>query len=163
MKFRAEHTFKGISLADYEKLYFNEDFNIKLCQAVKLAREVIEIESDDTKIHRVVKVGPDRVLPAPVAKILGTDRIDYTEHVDYTFGDFKADWKTISSVMTDKVDSKGTLTFRETGSGVTRIVEGDIKVKLFGVGKVVERVIVAETEKSYADAAAFTQTWIDKN
>ncbi len=163
MKFKSEYTFRGIDLNDYEKLYFNEDFNIELCATLKLARELVDLKADDNQIVRVVKVGPDRTLPGPVAKIVGSDRIDYEEHIRYTFGSYKADWHTVSSVMTDKIDSRGTVEFKKAGSdGVTRIVSGEIKVKIFGVGKVVEKVIVAETEKSYADAGGFTQAWIDK-
>jgi hypothetical protein len=40
-------------------------------------------------------------------------------------------------------------------------VEGDVKVKLLGVGTLIERFIVADVERSYEQAAAFTQRWID--
>lgn len=163
MKFRVEHTFRGISLDDYEKLYFDEAFNIELCQTVKLARELLDLQNEGGTLRRVVKIGPERVLPMPAAKILGTDRIDYEEHLDYVFGSYRASWKTISSVMSDKIESSGTVVFSKAGAdGVTRVVQGDIKVRLFAVGKVVEKIIVAETEKSYTDAAQFTQAWIDK-
>ena len=98
MKFRAEHTFRGITLEEYEKTYFNEDFNIALCKAVKLARTKIKFEEKDGHIERVVKVGPDREIPAPAAKILGANRIEYTEHLDYDLGSYRGVWKTISSL-----------------------------------------------------------------
>lgn len=162
MKFKTEHTFTGISLADYEKLYFDEDFQVALCQAVKLARKLDKREDDGKTLQRVVTVGPDREIPAPVAKVLGASRIEYAEHVDYTWGSFKGTWKTISSIMTDKVDARGTFSFRETPQGVVRTMEGEVKVKIFGLGGVVEKFIGADIEKSYQQAAEFTQKWIDE-
>lgn len=162
MKFSVSHTFQNISLEDYEKLYFDEEFNTALCEAVKLARTLGTLNRTETTIHREVTVGPDREVPAPVAKILGASRIEYTEHLDYTLGSYKGTWKTISSLMTDKVHSAGTFAFKAKGNGVERIVDGEIKVKIFGVGGMVEKFIVADIERSYAKAAEFTQNWIDK-
>jgi hypothetical protein len=62
--------------------------------------------------------------------------------------------------MTDKVDSTGTFRFEPSADGVKRVIEGEIKVKVFGVGGVIERFIVADVEKSYEQAADFTRRWI---
>ena len=162
MKFKAEHVFKGISIADYEKLYFDEDFSIALCKEVKLARSLKSLETKDVHLSRAVTVGPEREIPGPVAKIVGANRIEYTEYVEYDMGSYKGEWKTISSVLTDKIDTKGTFEFQEVSGGVKRIIHGDIKVKIFGIGGVVEKFIVSDVEKSYNDAAVFTQKWIDE-
>ena len=162
MHFKVQHTFRGITLPEYEQLYFDEDFNIALCSTVKLARTVVSIDRSDTAIKRVVKVGPDREVPKPVAKVLKADRIEYTEHLDYTFGSGRGTWKTVPDIMASKVDTRGTFQFKETDGGVLRIVDGDIKVKILGVGGVVEKFIVSDVEKSYQDAARFTQQWIDQ-
>lgn len=163
MKFKVEHAFSGISLADYEKLYFDEDFNVALCKAVELDRELIEREQKGSHLRRVVRVAPrGREIPGPVAKVLGADRIEYTEHLDYDFGTYRGTWKTISSVLPDKVESGGTFAFQAAGDGVKRILEGEVKVKIFGVGGMIERFIVADVEKSYDQAAGFTRDWLAK-
>lgn len=161
MKFEASHTFRGISLADYEKLYFDEDFNIALCKAVNLDRTLLKREEKGKHLSRSVKVSPrDREIPGPLVKVLGSSRIEYTEQVEYDFGSYKGTWKSISSVMTDKVESSGIFRLEQAGDGVKRVIEGDIKVKVFGVGGVIERFIVADIEKSYEQAADFTRRWI---
>ena len=162
MKFRVEHTFRGISLETYEKLYFDEPFNVALCEAVKLARSVIKLENDDKTFHRIVKVGPDRDIPKPVAKVLKADRIEYEEHNTYTFGTYKGEWKTIPMMLANKVKSAGTYSFTQKGDDVLRIVEGDIDIKILGVGGMIEKFICADVERSYDDAARFTQQWIDQ-
>lgn len=160
MKFACEHRFDGISLADYEKLYFDEGFNAALCQAVGLQRTPLKFEDQPERVHREVKVAPDRQIPGPVAKVLGGARIEYTEIVDYSKPSHRGTWKTVSSLLTDKVDAKGNLTFRAEGSGVVRVVDGEIKVGIFGLGGVVEKFIVEDVEKSYERAAEFTRKWI---
>ncbi len=161
MKFHADHEFTGITLAEYERLHFDEEFNIALCKAVKLARTLKELTREGGHIHRVVTVGPDREIPKPAAKVLGAQRIEYTETVDYELGSGEGVFTVVSSLMTDKVKTGGTIAFRETPRGVRRIVDGEVTVKIFGVGKIVEKFIAAETEKSYDEAAEFTQKWID--
>ena len=160
MKFRVQHTFQKITLADYEKLYFDEEFNQGLCKAVKLSRDIIKLQSDEREYQRVVKVGPDRQLPKPMAKVLKTDRLFYEEHLNYTWGSMSGQWRTIPMVLANKVSSEGTFAFEEVGSGVLRTVEGDISVNVLGVGSVIEKYIVEDVKRSYDEAASFTQSWI---
>lgn len=162
MKFRCEHRFNGISLADYEKLYFDEDFNISLCNQVKLQRTLVSRDESNGRLRRVVKVAPDREVPAPAAKVLGSNKIEYTETIEYVFGSGRATWSTVSSIMTDKVDSRGTVSFSAVGGQVVRTVDGDVTVKIPFVGGVVEKFIIADVEKSYDQASDFTRQWIAK-
>jgi hypothetical protein len=161
MKFRVEHVFRNIELAAYEQLYFDEAFNEALCKSVKLARAVLKRDLTNGKLERQLRVGPDRELPPAAAKFLGSNKIEYTEFVDYTFGKHSGAWRTVSAIMTDKIESSGTFGFSAKGSGVLRWVEGEIKVKMFGVGGVIEGFIVSDVKKSYEEAAKFTQGWID--
>lgn len=161
MKFKTDHTFKGITVEEYERLHFNEDFQTALCQAVKLARRLDKREDDGKHLSRIVTVGPDRDIPPAVAKVLGASRIEYSEHLEYTWGSYAGTWKTISSIMTDKVDAYGSFSFKQTPAGVVRTMEGEVKVKIFGIGGIVEKFVGADIEKSYQQAAEFTQKWID--
>lgn len=163
MKFRCEHRFSGLTLTAYEELYFDEAFNGALCGEVGLTRTLVSRDLEGGKIRRVVKVAPDREIPAPAAKVLGAAKIEYTETVEYTFGSGRAVWSTVSSVMTDKVDSRGTVQFSESDGAVVRTVEGDITVKIPLLGGMVEKFIVADVEKSYEKAAAFTRSWLAKH
>jgi hypothetical protein len=160
MKFRCSHTFTGIDLPAYEQLYFDEAFNTALCQAVGLQRTLVSRTQDGNRIQRVVKVAPDRQVPGPVAKVLGGARIEYTEHVDYTLGSGRGTWRTVSSLLTDKVKSAGTMAFAARSGGVERTVDGEIEVKIMLVGGTVEKFIVEDVEQSYSKAAEFTRKWL---
>ncbi len=160
MKFRAEATFTDIPLADYEALYFDDAFNDEMCKAVRLERTLLKKERTGDIIVRHTRVAPiGREIPAPVAKVIGASRIEYVEELTYDFAKHTGVWQTIPQVLPDKVETKGTLAFLSTGAGCTRISEGDINVKIFGVGGIVEKVIVGDVEKSYEDAARFTREY----
>lgn len=163
MKFRCEHRFPGVTLAQYEKMYFDEGFNAELCKVLGLTRSVISYDLTETRVKRVVKVAPNREIPAPAAKILGTAKIEYTETIECVFGSGRADWSTVSSVMTDKVDSRGTVRFVEQDGGVVRSVDGDVTVKIALFGGTVEKFIVSDVERSYGKAAEFTLDWLTKH
>ncbi len=162
MKFRCEHRFSGISLADYEQLYFNEEFNLALCQQVGLQRTLLSRDVTDGKIHRVVKVAPDRQIPPAAAKVLGSAKIEYTETVDYVFGSGRGTWSTVSSLMTDKVDSRGTVQLSGDANSALRVIAGDVTVKMTFVGGIVEKFIIDDVNKSYDKAAEFTKNWLAK-
>lgn len=161
MKFRADHTFRGIDLPTFERLYFDDGFGQALCVAVKLVRALERFDEHDGRIHRAVRVGPDREIPPAAQAVLGGKRLDYTEHIDYVRGAYEGVWRTVPSLMPDKVQCAGAFRFVAVPGGVRRVVEGDIVVRLFGVGGIVEKVIVGDVERSYAQAAEFTQRWID--
>lgn len=161
MKFSIEHTFQGVDRPSYEKLYFDEPFNVALCEAVNLDRELLKREETDGRLVREVKVAPrGRQIPAPIAKFMGGARIEYVEKIDYEFGAYRGEWQSISSLMTDKIRSQGTFRIEEAAAGVRRIVEGEISVKIFGVGKAIEGYVVDDIKRSYSEAAEFTRTWI---
>lgn len=160
MKFQVEHRFDGLSVAEYEKIYFDEAFNESLCKTVGLTRTLVSLDDDGKRIRRVVRVAPDREVPAPVAKVVGSNKLEYTETVEYVWGSGRGTWTTTPQVMADKVKSSGDFRFAASGSGVTRTVGGEIEVKIFGLGGLVEKFIVADVEKSYDKAAEFTRSWL---
>jgi hypothetical protein len=161
MKFKAEHTFRGIDLPTYEKLYFDEPFNMALCKATGLDRSLEKLDTQGQNVVRAVKVSPQREIPAPVAKALGGAKLEYVEHMDYERGKYLGRWRTEPFVLKDKILSSGTVQFSAVPGGVRRTVEGDVTVKIFGLGGIIERFVVSDVEKSYAKAAEFTQSWID--
>jgi hypothetical protein len=160
MKFRVEHAFSGTSLKAFETLFFDEPFNIALCAALKLSRTLVSREEKNGTLRRVTQVAAQRDIPAAVAKVLGSNRIEYLETLEYPMGSNRGTWKTVSSLLSDKVDSAGSFSFAANGSQIVRVVDGYVKVKIFGLGTVIERFIVADIEQGYEQAAQFMQDYI---
>jgi hypothetical protein len=163
MKFDVSHTFEGISAADYEVLYFDEAFNVALCEAVKLGREVLKIERSDAKIVRHVRCTPNRDIPAPVAKLIKDNGFKYVEELEHEVGRLRGRWVVKPNLFPEKVDVKGTYEFISAGEKrVTRVIHGAIDVAVFGIGAVVEKFVVDDVKRSYDQAAEFTRGWLAK-
>jgi hypothetical protein len=162
MKFRAEHTYEGVTFPEYEVIHFDEAFNVELAQSVKLVRTVLKFEKTPERIVRHVRVEPAREIPGPVAKILGGNKFSYVEELEYELGKGKGRWRIVTSMMTDKIDAQGTLELVAVPGGCKRVVAGDIKVSIFGVGGIIEKFVVSDVEKSYDAAAAFTREYLKK-
>ena len=160
MQFKAQHTIRGVSLSDYENLYFDEEFNIGLCARVNLTRTLVRRDIHDGHLVREVIVGPEREVPGPVAKVLGSKKFEYTEHVSYQLGSYRGDWYVVPSLLPNKVDCRGYFAFTPAPDGVQRIVEGEVKVSVFGIGGIIERFVVADIEKSYDASAVYAQEWL---
>jgi len=74
-------------------------------------------------------------------------------------------------MFTERVTNAGTIEFVERhrregefagDSDTRRIVRGEVRVSLFGFGKLVERMIVGEIEKNYAATTKLTLDYLAK-
>jgi hypothetical protein len=67
----------------------------------------------------------------------------------------------IPHVASSKIQTDGELWVEERGEKkVERIVRVDNRVKVFGVGRLVEELIEKQTRDNYDKAATFTNQWI---
>lgn len=160
MHFVASHTFSQSTPRGLAALYFDEPFNEALCANGKLRRELLSLRREGDLLHRAVRVEPERTLPAPAAKWLGAERFGYVEHMAFDFAALRGTWRIEPALLADKIHSSGTLSFTPTPEGAQRTVEGEFQVKVFGLGGTIERFVVADVEKSYGEAAAFTARYL---
>jgi len=159
MKFEIAHTF-DTTLDEYAEIYFDEAFGFASCEAVNIGRKLLKLEKSPERIVRQVRCEPSRELPAPIAKLLGGGGFSYVDDVEYDPRTRKGKWRIVPSIAPDKVESTGTFEFVPDGAGKRRIIRGDINVKVFGLGGIIEKFVVGDVEKSYEKAAAFTREWI---
>lgn len=160
MHFVASHTFRVPSPGALAELYFDEPFNEALCANGKLRRELLSLQREGDLLRRAVRVEPERTLPASAAKWLGAERFGYVEHMAFDFAALHGTWRIEPALLGEKIHSSGTLSFVATPDGAQRKVEGEFKVKVFGLGGTIERFVVGDVEKSYDEAAAFTARYL---
>jgi Protein of unknown function (DUF2505) len=160
VKFAIEHVFARIDRAGYEALYFDETFNAALGDALGLGRQLVRLDRGPDRIVRHVRCEPRREAGSAADQAFGTSRASYLEEMDYDLRRGTGAWRTIPNLFTDRVKNAGTLEIASVPGGVRRVVRGEVAVRLFGFGRLVERMIVAEIEKSYAGAAEFTTRWL---
>ena len=162
MQFDVSHRIADVDPAAYERLYFDEAFNAELCAAVGLGRRLIRLDDAAGTVRREVEIAPDRQLPAPVARALGVKQFTYVETLTYAWGSGEGQWSTQSSVMADRIRSHGSLSIAQAGDGVLRRVWGEVAVRVFGLGGAIERAIVADVSRSYAEAVGFTGRYLQR-
>jgi hypothetical protein len=159
MKFVVDHTF-AVTPEAYEALYFDEPFNVALGEALGLGRELRRFDRATDRIVRHVCCEPTREAGSEADRAFGSSRASYIEEMDYDVRARRGQWRTIPNVLAERVRTEGSLEIVAAAGGTKRIVRGEVKARLWGFGGLVERKVVAEIEKSYAKAAAFTTEWL---
>jgi len=157
MKFEIEHLFGELAPSAYESLYFDEGFNGSLYESLHMGRKLLRLDRTADKIVRHVCFEPAREAGSAADQAFGTSRASFVEELEYSPADRRGNWRTIPNLFTERVRNAGTIEFCAAGAGTRRVVRGEVRVSLFGFGKLVERMIVGEIEKSYAATAAFTR------
>ena len=162
MKLAIEHVFAGIQPAEFEALYFDEAFNESLGTHLHMGRKLVRLEREANRIVRHVRFEPAQDPSVPIEKAFGTSRASFLEELDYDTRARRGEWKTIPNMFKERVVNAGTIEFAATPEGTRRLLRGEVKVKLFGFGGVVEKMIAAEIVKSYDATAVFINEWLAK-
>ena len=162
VKVLIDDEFAGIDLAAYEKLFFDEPFNIALGEALQMGRQLLKVERGAERIIRHVGYEPRRGPDTDAAKAFGTSRASFVEELDYDLRTHEGIWKTTPNMMPDRVRNTGTIAVTAVPAGVRRTVRSEVTVKLLGFGGLIERAITAEIVKSYGKTTDFTRAWIAK-
>jgi len=163
MRVTIEHVFEGIAVADYEDLYFDEAFNDALGRELKLGRHLVRFDRSETRIVRHVCYEPARQDGHPIDHAYGTSRASFIEELDYDVASRRGTWRTVPNRWAERVSNTGTIELAAAPTGTRRTVLGEVKVSAFGFGKIVERLVVGEIEKSYTATTAFTRAWLAKH
>jgi hypothetical protein len=162
MKVAIEHVFAGIHAAAYETLFFDEPFNEALGTHLHMGRKLLRLEIGAERIVRHIRYEPAHDPESPATQAFGTSRASFLEELDYDVRSRRGAWRTIPNLWAERVRNSGTIEFADVAEGTKRLVRGEVTVKAFGFGKLVEKMIVAEIDKSYAASAAFTRDWLAK-
>lgn len=163
MRFKIEHSFSRISREAYERLFVDEEFNAALKPVCALrSRELLERREEGGRLFRKVRVVPERDFPPAIKKLI-TGELSYTEESWLDPTRHVLDWTSKTSILTEKLSLSGQVSFHEIPDGCRRVLEGEIKVNVFGVGRLVEKGIIDNLEETYDKIALFTQQWIDKS
>jgi len=111
--------------------------------------EIVKKREEGDKIFLELKYTMDVPMPGPVKKVLG----DLNTFAVEIIMDAQNDQGTLEitpAKMADKIKAGGRIYFEPQGGGkwVQNIV-GDVTVKIFGVGKLVEKFIVSSFQSSF--------------
>src|SRR5580698_8320732 len=98
MKFAIDHVFPGITVLDYETLYFDEAFNETLGTALAMGRRLLKLERTPQRIVRHVQFEPARDPQSPAGKAFGTSRASFVEQLEFDRQAQHGTWVTIPNL-----------------------------------------------------------------
>jgi len=157
-----EDVFEGIECHDYAALYFDEPFNEAIGRALHMGRKLVRLERSTDRIVRHVCYEPNQDPEGPTQQAFGSTPAGFVEELDYDVRARRGTWRTIPNRFADRVRNAGTIEFVAAGDGTKRVVRGDIVVRAFGFGRIVEKMIVGEIVKNYVATTDFTRAWLAK-
>lgn len=146
------------------ELFESEAFRERLRERAQIHQQVIDEKHENgVLVSRTVRTEPDRELPSVVASLLGAAKLAYIQESHFDNAGRRIQWTVRLEVMSDKVDVRGTTQVRPEGDQASvRVVDGDITVRVPLVGKRIEKVVVAEFEKSMERAAEVARELIEE-
>ncbi|MEM9195703.1 MAG: DUF2505 domain-containing protein [Myxococcota bacterium] len=162
--FTVRHTFNCDVDTFWEKIFLDPEFNkeLYLKELNFDGYDVLEERDEGDKLHRRIRTAPRSEAPKAVKKVLG-DSLSYVEEGFLDRAEKKYRYKVIPSTLADKSDIGGELWAEPRGEGkCERICRVNIKIKVFGVGKLVESFVEKTTADSYDQAAVFTNKFIER-
>lgn len=163
MKFTVRHTFNTSVDSYWNEIFFSEEYNTRLyTEALGFKGfEMIELTgSAGERRTRTMRTEPAADAPTVVRKLIG-DSLTYTDRGEWLPETKIWTYEIETSKLPDKIHIGGTLWAEPRGEGkCERIVEIEIRVDVFGVGRVIERYIEKTTRASYTKASKFTNDFI---
>ena len=112
--------------------------------------EVLEDRAQDGKIYVKLKYTMEVSMPGPVKKALGGASHSFVADLILDTLNNTATLEFIPARLADKIKAGAVITFERQGDHWVQNMDGDVTVKIFGVGRVVERFIVEKFQSSYA-------------
>jgi hypothetical protein len=163
MRFSVEHTYPIAAERFFTEMFFDADYNQTLyLKGLGFAAFTVEREDRDADgrvQHRTAAVRPRLNMPKPVEKLLGT-AFTYREVGALMDGAWHSE--IIPSRLADKLALKTIMRVQPVGEDTClRIAEFDIQVRLFGVGKIMERFIERTLRESYQKATRHSVAWLN--
>jgi len=162
MKVTVRHTFNCTPETFWKKIFFDRSYNeaMFLGEMKFPSYELAEQKESPERVERKVRVTPPQKAPEIIRKLIkGT--LSYEEVGTWTAQDGLYRFKTITSILTDKISITGVIRAEPAGEGkMVRRAEMEISVNVMLVGGTVEKFLAAELQSNYDVAAVFTNRWI---
>lgn len=156
MKLHCTHEI-GMSAEDFWSILHAPDYEAAVAEAAGL-REYREIErrEDEDAIYRRIRVVPEL---SPQLRAL-LDRITrepggaYVEEQWRSKHERSVRWKTTPPFLRDRVRVEGVVRVEPIDERrCRRVLDGEVRVRVFGLGTVAERAVVAQTVETYGRTA----------
>jgi len=161
MRFDLTYRLRRVTPPRCAELFFDERF-AQATKAVAGARSLEEMErrEEGARVHRRIRVVPDRVVPAPLRALL-REEVAFIEDSVFDRDSLVVEWRSTASVWSDRLDLSGRTTFLAAGQDVERRIVGELRVRATGVAGMIERLLVGDMRETHGRITHLAQRWID--
>lgn len=154
---------RNVDSARLSRVLYSEAFNRELMTAIDLKERVVRERSEqpDGKLLLRTYIAPRVDIPAVIEKLVKGHTVGYEETIMFD----PAARHARSSIVTpvgDVLQVAAETSFSDTPQGVRTRIELKVKVKMFGVGGMVEKFVCNETQKRYVIVERELQRYIDE-
>ncbi len=123
--------------------------------------EMLKNRSQGEKVFLEMKYTMDIPMPGPVKKVLG-DLNSFVLELILDTRNNNGTMEITPTRMAGKIKGGGRIYFKQEGDKWIQNVEGDVTAKIFGVGKLVEKFIVENFNKSFGEECRLRNEYIVK-
>lgn len=162
MRFDLAYLLRRVTPSRCAELFFDARF-AQATKAVARAKSFEEMErrEEGARVHRRIRVVPDRTVPLPLQALL-REEVAFIEESVFDRESLTVEWRSTASVWSDRFDLSGTTTFRPAQDGVERRIVGELRIRASGIGAMIERLLVADMKNTHERITLLAQRWIDE-
>ncbi len=148
----------------FRRCVLDRSYNEELYRTLGFPKfEWLELRDEGAKVHRKIRVQPTTGnLPGPIQKIVG-EGISYVEEGTYDTEARRFDFRVFPSALGDKADVTGSLWCTDRNGGVVRHARFDARIKVFGIGSLIEEKMLENYKRSFDAAAQFTAGYLERH
>ena len=111
--------------------------------------EIVQTREENERLYLDLRYTMDLPMAGPVKKAMG-DLNAFALELILNTQTQKGTMEATPVRLSDKIKAGGRIYFEQQGDQWVQTFEGDVTVKLFGVGKLVEKFLISTFQKSYA-------------
>jgi hypothetical protein len=144
-------------------LYFDPDFAVRLhLEALgSTSAEIVSQEGDLTNgLVRTLRYGQRPPMPGPVRKLFGEEVVT-TEVSTYDPATSTTTFTMTPGTMADKTHIDGSIAFAVKDGGTVETFTLEARVKIFGVGPVVERFVESQARAMQEKSVEFMKSQLE--
>jgi hypothetical protein len=148
--------------ARFWAVFFDRAYLAMVWQHARLREsEILDWRDDGATIRRRIRMIPHRELPLVIRKLTGAT-LEYIEESVFHRAENRVDIRVVPTLLTDRVLIAAE--YKVTACAPDRLLRtfaGTISVNVPIVGKTIEKLVIDDVAKSYAEAAEVTDGWLD--
>ncbi len=161
MRFSMTHHFK-CAPDDLWDVFAEPEFDRRLREETGVERELLEAKYEDGVQFERIRSVSNRELPAVMKTALGIERFEFEQQNRLDRSENILNWTVSTPFLSDRVDAGGTTRVEATDTGCTRIIDGQVDIRLPLVGRKMERKLLGNIRESYEKAARIAADLLQK-